>query len=244
MARHRTDTVGMITTSTTFLADTYPLPFSDRAEAGRILAGRLKAFANQSDAVVVAVPNEGVPVAAQVAAALNLPLTVQVVRKLGVPGQKEMFMGSIASDDVRIMNDETINALHIPERVVDWVVFCETQELLRRKRIFARDRNMPELAGKTAILVDEGVATGGRMLAAVQAVRKQGARQIIVAVPVAAMQGIARLRSVADQVVCVVEPKLFFSVSHWYNNVELVPDWEVCQILDGATEKAPALQTA
>jgi len=113
-----------MTTSTTFLADTYPLPFPGRAEAGRILAGRLKAFANQSDAVVVAIPNEGVPVAAQVAAALNLPLTVQVVRKLGVPGQKEIFMGSIASDDVRIMNDETITALHIPERVVDWVVFC------------------------------------------------------------------------------------------------------------------------
>ena len=108
----------MMTTSTTFLADTYPLPFPGRADAGRILAGRLKAFANQSDAIVVAIPNEGVPVAAQVATALNLPLTVQVVRKLAVPGQKEMFMGSIASDDVRIMNDETINALHIPERVL------------------------------------------------------------------------------------------------------------------------------
>lgn len=182
--------------------------------------------------------------AAQVAAALNLPLTLQVVRKLGVPGQKEMFMGSIASDDVRIMSDETINALHIPERVVDWVVFCETQELLRRKRVFAHDRKMPDLDGKTVILVDEGVATGGRMLAAVQAIRKQGARRIVVAVPVGATSGLVRLRSVADQVVCVVEPKLFFSVSHWYDNVEPVPDWEVCQILDGATEKAPALQTA
>lgn len=234
----------MMTTSTTFLADTYPLPFPGRAEAGRILAGRLKAFANQSDAVVVAIPNEGVPVAAQVATALNLPLALQIVRKLGVPGQKEMFMGSIASDDVRIMNDETINALHVPERVVDWVVFCETQELLRRKRVFAGDRKMPDLAGKTVILVDDGVATGGRMLAAVQAIRKQGARRIVVAVPVGATQALVRLRSVADQVVCVVEPKLFFSVSHWYDNVEPVPDWEVCQILDGATEKAAALQTA
>jgi putative phosphoribosyl transferase len=234
----------MMTTSTTFLADTYPLPFPDRAEAGRILAGRLKSFANQSGAVVVAIPNEGVPVAAQVASALNLPLALQVVRKLGVPGQKEMFMGSIASDDVRIMNDETINALHIPERVVDWVVFCETQELLRRKRVFARDGRMPDLGGKTVILVDEGVATGVRMLAAVQAARKQGARHIVVAVPVGASQSLARLRSVADQVVCVLEPKLFFSVSHWYDSAEPVPDWEVCQILDGATEKSPALQTA
>ena len=233
-----------MTASTTFLADTYPLPFPGRAEAGRILAGRLKAFANQSDAVVVAIPNDGVPVAAQVATALNLPLTVQVIRKLGVPGQKEMVMGSIAGDDVRIINDETINALHIPERVVDWVVFCESQELLRRKRVFARDRKPPEVNGKTVILVDEGVATGCRMLAAVQAVRKQGARRIVVAVPVGATQALVRLRSVADQVVCVLEPKLFFSVSHWYDNVEPVPDWEVCQILDGATEKAPALQMA
>ncbi|HEX3091307.1 MAG TPA: phosphoribosyltransferase family protein [Candidatus Angelobacter sp.] len=233
-----------MTTTTTFLSDTYPLPFPGRAEAGRILADRLKAFANLSDAVVVAIPNDGVPVAAQVATALNLPLTLQLVRKLGVPGQKEMFMGSIASDDVRIMNDETINALHIPERVVDWVVFCETQELLRRKRVFARDRKIPEVKGKTVVLVDEGVATGCRMLAAVQAIRKQGARRIVVAVPVGSTQGLTRLRAVADQVVCVLEPKLFFSVSHWYDNVEPVPDWEVCQILDGVTENAPALQMA
>jgi putative phosphoribosyl transferase len=236
----------MTTTSTTFLADTYPLPFPGRAEAGRILAGRLKAFANQSDAVVVAIPNDGVPVAAQVATALNLPLTVQVIRKLGVPGQKEIFMGSIAGDDVRIINNETINALHIPERVVDWVVFCESQELLRRKRVFAGERKIPELHGRTVILVDEGVATGCRMLAAVQAVRKQGAQRIVVAVPVGSTQGLAKVRAVADQVVCALEPKLFFSVSHWYDNVEPVPDWEVCQILDGATatEKEPALQTA
>jgi putative phosphoribosyl transferase len=234
----------MTTTSTTFLADTYPLPFPGRAEAGKILAGRLKAFANQSDAVVVAIPNDGVPVAAQVATALNLPLTVQVIRKLGVPGQKEMFMGSIASDDVRIINNETINALHIPERVVDWVVFCENQELLRRKRVFAGDRKILELHGKTVVLVDEAVATGCRMLAAVQAVRKQGAQRVVVAVPVGSTQGLAKVRAVADQVVCVLEPKLFFSVSHWYDNIEPVPDWEVCQILDGATEKAPALQTA
>jgi putative phosphoribosyl transferase len=234
----------MTTTSTTFLADTYPLPFPGRAEAGRILAGRLKAFANQSDAVVVAIPNDGVPVAAQVATALNLPLTVHVVRKLGVPGQKEMFMGSLAGDDVRIMNEEIINALHIPERVVDWVVFCESQELLRRKRVFARDQKIPEVKGKTVILVDEGVATGSRMLAAVQAIRKEGAGRIVVAVPVGSTQGLARLRAVADQVICVLEPKLFFCVSHWYDNVEPVPDWEVCQILDGVPEKAPALQTA
>jgi predicted phosphoribosyltransferase len=236
----------MRTSSNTFLADTYPLPFRGRAEAGSTLAGRLKAFANQSDAVVVAIPNGGVPVAAQVAAALNLPLTVQVICQLGVPGQEELKMGSISTDDVRIMDQETINALHIPQRVVDWAVFCETQELLNRERVFARDRNAPELAGKTAILIDDGIASGSRMLAAVHAIRKKGAGRVVVAVPTGATQGLARLRAVADQVVCLVEPKLFFSVSHWYESFDLVDDWEVCQILDSVVEveKTPALQMA
>ncbi|MGZ4897306.1 MAG: phosphoribosyltransferase [Candidatus Angelobacter sp.] len=221
----------------TFLADTYPLPFPGRAEAGKILAGRLEAFANQSDAVVVAIPNDGVPVAAQVAALLNLPLTVQVIRQLGVPGQKELVMGSIGTDNATILDQETIATLHIPDRVVEWVVFCETQELLRRKRIFARDRKPPELAGATVILVDDGVATGSRMLAAIRAIREQLARRIVVAVPVGAMQGLVRLRAAADQVVCLVQPKMFFSVSHWYNNFQPVEDWEVCQILDGAVDR-------
>ncbi len=230
--------VGMRTTYTTFLADTFPLPFRGRAEAGRILAGRLKAFAGQSDAVVVAIANDGVPVAAQVAAALDLPLTVQVIRKLCVPGQEEVAIGSIASEDVRIMDQETLNALHVPERVVDWVVFRETQELLRRERAFAGDRQAPELANKTAILVDDGVVTDSRTLAAIQAIRKQGARRVVVAAPVGAKQTIARVRAVADQVVCLIEPKLFFSLSHWYDNFEPVDDWEVCQILEGLAEHA------
>lgn len=176
--------------------------------------------------------------AAQVAAALNLPLTVQVIRKLCVPGQEEVTMGSIASEDVRILDQETLNALHVPERVVDWVVFRETQELLRRERAFAGDRQAPELANKTAILVDDGVVTDSRTLAAIQAIRKQGARRVVVAVPVGAKQIIARVRAVADQVVCLIEPKLFFSLSHWYDNFEPVDDWEVCQILEGLAEHA------
>lgn len=234
----------MKTIPATFLADTYPLPFPGRAEAGKILAGRLEVFANQNDAVVVAIPNDGVPVAAQVAAILNLPLTVQLIRKLGIPGQKELVMGSIATDNVRILDQETIAALHIPDRVVEWVVFWETQELMRRKRIFGRDRELPDLAGATVILVDDGVATGSRMLAAIQAIRRQMARRIVVAVPVGAMQGLARLKAVADQVICLVQPKLFFSVSHWYNNAEPVEDWEVCQIIDGVNDRTRERQTA
>jgi predicted phosphoribosyltransferase len=234
----------MRTSSTTFLADTYPLPFRGRAEAGRTLACRLKAFADQIDVVVVAIPNGGVPVAAQVAAALNLPLTVQVIRQLAVPGQEELKMGSISTDDVKILDRETINALHIPDRVVDWAVFCETRELLSRERVFARDRKAPELAGRTVILIDDGVATGARMLAAVHAIRKKGPGRIVVAVPTGSTQGLARLRAVADQVVCLVEPKLFFSVSHWYESFEPVDDWEVCQILDGLIEQTSELTTA
>ena len=234
----------MRTTSTNFLADTFPLPFRGRAEAGKILAGRLKSFAGQSDAVVVAIANEGVPVAAQVAAVLNLPLGVQVVRTLRVPGHEEVAMGSIASENVRILDQETLRALHIPERVVDWVAFRETQELLRRERVFARDRKMPELTGKVVILVDEGVTASSRMPAAIQAIGRQGARRIVVAVPVGAKQSIERLRPLADQLVCLIEPQVFFSVGHWYENFEPVEDWEVCQILESLTEGTPALQMA
>lgn len=228
----------------TLLADTLPLPFRGRAEAGMMLAARLKAFAGQSDVVIVALANDGVPVAAQVATALNLPLTVQVVRSLSVPGQENLTMGTIATDDVRILNQETINALHIPARVVDWAIFCETQELLRRERVFVHDRKAPALAGKTVILVDDGISSGSRMLAAIQAIRKQGARCIVAAVPVAAQQSMARLRTIADQVVCLVEPRLFFSITHWYENFEPVADWEVCQILDGVMEPTPELEMA
>lgn len=209
-----------------------------------MLAGRLKTFAGQSDVIVVAIANDGVPVAAQVATALNLPLTVQVVRNLGVPGQENLTMGTIATDDVRILNEETIDALHIPARVVDWRIFCETQELMRRERIFVHERKAPALAGKTVILVDDGISSGSRMLAAIQAIRKQGARHIVAAVPVAAKQSLVRLRAIADQVVCLVEPKLFFSINHWYENFEPVADWEVCQILDGVLDHANELEMA
>ena len=236
--------IDMRTTSTSFLADTFPLPFRGRAEAGKILAGRLKSFAGQSDAVVVAIANEGVPVAAQVAVALNLPLGLQVVRTLRVPGHEEVAMGSIASENVRILDQETLSALHIPERVVDWVTFRETQELQHRERVFAHDRKMPGLAGKVVILVDEGVTSSSRMPAAIQAIRRQGARRIVVAVPVGAKQSTDRLRSLADQVVCLIEPQVFFSVGHWYENFEPVEDWEVCQILESLTESTPTLQMA
>src|SRR5580765_6846519 len=209
----------------TLLADTLPLPFRGRAEAGMMLATRLKAFTGQSDVVIVALANDGVPVAAQVATALNLPLTVQVVRSLSVPGQENLTMGTIATDDVRILNQETINALHIPARVVDWAIFCEIQELLRRERVFVHERKAPALAGKTVILVDDGISSGSRMLAAIQAIRRQGARRIVAAVPVAAKQSLVRLCAIADQVICLVEPKLFFSIGHWYENFEPVEDW-------------------
>lgn len=244
LPRSELETDDMKTSYKTFLADTFPLPFRGRAEAGRILAGRLKTFAGKSDAVVVAIANDGVPAAAQVAAALNLPMAVEVVRNLHVPGHEEVAMGAIATDDVKILDQETMNALHIPERVADWVVFRETQELLRRERVYADDREVPSLAGKTVILVDDGVAEGPRMLAAIQAVRRQRARRIVVAVPVGARQFMSKVRSTVDQVVCLVEPKLFISLSHWYDKLEPVEDWEVCQILDGHGQQQAELAMA
>jgi len=242
--RCRLETDDMRTSYTTFLADTFPLPFRGRAEAGKILAGRLKSFAGQSDAVVVAIANDGVPVAAQVAAGLSLPMTVEVVRNLHVPGHEEVAMGAIATDDVKILDQETMNALHIPERVADWVVFRETQELLRRERVFTDEREVPSLAGKTVILVDDGVAEGPRMLAAIHAVRKQKARRIVVAVPVGGRQFMSKVRAAADQVVCLIEPKLFISLSHWYDSLEPVEDWEVCQMLDGHGQRRAELAMA
>jgi predicted phosphoribosyltransferase len=242
--RNQRKTFAMRTSYTTFLADTFPLPFRGRAQAGRILAGRLKAFAGQSDAVVVAIANDGVPVAAQVASALRLPMTVEVIRNLHVPGHEELAMGSIAPDDVKVLDQATMNALHIPERVADWVIFRETQELLRRERVFTGGREGPELANKTVILVDDGVAEAPRMLAAIQAVRKQGACRIVVAVPVGSKQIMGKVRAAADQVVCLFEPKLFMSLSHWYDKLEPVEDWEVCQILEGLAEPTAELTTA
>jgi len=162
-----------------------PRFFRDRREAGRLLATKLAAYANRPDVIVLALPRGGVPVAYEVAQALNAPLDIFLVRKLGVPGYEELAMGAIATGGVRVLNDQLVGGLRIPDYVVDEVAASEQQELARRERLYRGDRPAPDVRGRTVILVDDGLATGATMLAAVKALRQQQPARIVVAVPTA-----------------------------------------------------------
>src|SRR5260221_5802263 len=159
------------------------LPFRDRREAGRLLAAHLAAYAHRPDVLVLALPRGGVPVAYEVARALGVPLDVFLVRKLGVPGYEELAMGAVATGGVRVLNDRLVNALRIPAHVIDAVAAQEQQELRRRERLYRGGRPSPDVRGKTVILVDDGLATGATMQAAIQALRQQQPARIVVAGP-------------------------------------------------------------
>jgi predicted phosphoribosyltransferase len=220
------------------------LPFRDRIEAGRLLGARLRAYAGRSDAIVFALPRGGVPVAAEVAAALRAPLFVFVVRKLGVPGQEELAMGAITSGGKRLINRTVTSELNIPERVIDEVAWHETVELLRREKLYSRGQHMPDVKNKTIILVDDGIATGSTMILAVQALREQGAGRIVVAVPVAPADAVSQLRRLADEFVCIALPEPFVAVGQWYRDFAQVTDHEVCSILDLLIARTPELRSA
>src|SRR5438105_6479731 len=160
-------------------------PFRDRTEAGRLLAAKLTAYANRPDVIVLALPRGGVPVAYEVARALNAPLDVFLVRKLGVPGYEELAMGAVATGGVRVLNDEIVNGLRIRDDVVDAVTAWQQQELARREQLYRGDRPAPDVRGRTVILVDDGLATGATMHAAIAALRRQQPARIVVAVPTA-----------------------------------------------------------
>src|SRR5947209_3034834 len=174
--------------------------FRDRTEAGELLAKELSAYANQQDVLVLALPRGGVPVAAQVSERLNLPLDVFVVRKLGLPGHPELAMGAIATGNVRVLNAEVVDALRIPEAVIDEVTASERQELERRERAYRADAKPLDVGGKTVILVDDGVATGSTMAAAVAALRQIQTGRIVIAVPTIASSTFRDLRQVADEI--------------------------------------------
>src|SRR4051794_29090547 len=169
--------------------------FRDRSEAGRQLAAKLKHYAGHDDVIVLALPRGGVPVAFEVARTIGAPLDVFLVRKLGVPGREELAMGALATGGVRLLNDEVVRALKIPATVIDAVAADEGSELLRRERAYRGDRPPPDVGGRTVILVDDGLATGTTMRAAVTALRKQGPARIVVAVPVAAPSTCDEFRS-------------------------------------------------
>ena len=186
-----------------------PQRFRNRTDAGRQLAEKLAAYANRPGVLVLALPRGGVPVGFEVAQALGAPLDVFLVRKLGVPGYEELAMGAVATGGVRVLNDEIVRGLGISEHEIDAAAARELQELARRQRLYRGDRPLPDVAGRTVILVDDGLATGATMRAAIQALRQQQPARIVVAVPTASPDTCEALEAEADDVVCAVTPGRF-----------------------------------
>jgi predicted phosphoribosyltransferase len=216
--------------------------YRDRSEAGRYLAGDLTEYADRPDVIVLALPRGGVPVAFEVARELNAPLDVFLVRKLGLPGREELAMGAIATGGVRVLNEEVVRVLQVPDEVIDAVAVEERQELERREHLYRGDRPPPDVRGRVVILVDDGLATGSTMRAAVAALRKQHPARIVVAVPVGAPDTCAEFRQEADEVVCARTPEPFFAVGLWYADFSQTTDEEVHELLRRAAEEhAPGL---
>lgn len=206
-------------------------PFRDRAEAGELLAARLSGLADRDDVVVLGLPRGGVPVGYEVARALRVAFDVFVVRKLGVPGHEELAMGAIASGGVRLVNHDVVDALGIPETVIDQVSQREQVELERREHLYRGRRPMIPLGNKTVVLVDDGLATGSTMRAAVTAVGQRQPARIVVAVPVGATSTCHELGSEADEVVCLRSPEPFVAVGLWYRDFTPTSDDEVRTLL-------------
>ncbi|MBE3558359.1 MAG: phosphoribosyltransferase, partial [Ktedonobacteraceae bacterium] len=200
--------------------------YRDRSEAGRKLAEHLSAYANRRDVVVLALPRGGVVVAYEVAKSLHVPLDVFVVRKLGVPGHEELAMGAIASGGVRVLNEDVVDTLHIPGQIIERVAVREQRELERREQLYRDDRPVPDVAGRTVILIDDGLATGATMRAAVYALRQRQPAHLVVAVPVSAPSTCEEMRSEVDEMVCLDTPDPFFGVGWWYENFAQVSDQE------------------
>ena len=205
--------------------------FHDRHDAGRQVAGRLTDYAGRPDVIVLALPRGGVPVGFEVAQALGVSLDVFLVRKLGVPGREELAMGAIASGGVRVLNEEVMRALRIPDRIIDAVAAEEQAELGRREQAYRDGRPAPDVRGRTVILVDDGLATGSSMRAAVEALRLLEPARIVVAVPVGAPETCAALGEIADETVCAYEPERFAAVGLWYADFSQTGDDEVRELL-------------
>ncbi|MGH8434096.1 MAG: phosphoribosyltransferase [Pseudomonas sp.] len=212
----------------------WDIPFRDRVEAGQTLAAALTAWREQADVIVLALPRGGVPVAYEIASALALRLDLMLVRKLGTPGHKELAMGAIASGGVQVLNDDVIRHLHIPSATIEAVAQEEVLELQRRDLAYRGERPAPALAGQRVILVDDGLATGATMRAAIAAVRQQAPARIVVAVPVAPVETLAMLRPLVDQVICPLAPEPFFSIGQWYLDFAQTTDQEVKDLLSQA----------
>jgi putative phosphoribosyl transferase len=205
--------------------------FLDRTEAGRALASALTPYRADPAALVLALPRGGVPVGYEVASALGLPLDVLVVRKLGMPSQPELAMGAVASGGAFVLNEDVVRYLPLGSDAVERVKALELQELARREKSYRGNRPALQLSGRTGILVDDGLATGATMEAAVRALRSLGAGRIVVAVPVASIEARERIAAVADEVVCLQTPPFFSAVGQWYERFDQTDDDEVRELL-------------
>ncbi len=215
-----------------------PLPFRDRTDAGAQLARKLLHYAGRNDVIVLGLPRGGVPVAYEVARELNAPLDVFLVRKLGLPGHEELAMGAIASGGVRVLNEEVVGEFGVSPQVIERVAARETAELERREVLYRRGRPAPEVAGRIAIVVDDGLATGSTMRAAVAALKPQKPARIVVAVPVAAPSTCHELGMIVDEIVCAETPERFFAVGAWYDDFRQTTDEEIRRLLAGFARKA------
>lgn len=211
--------------------------FQDRFDAGRHLAAALASYTGRPDLLVLALPRGGVPVGYEVARALHAPLDVMLVRKLGVPGHEELAMGAIASGGVRVISDDVVRAWGIPDRAIATTAAYEEHELERRERAYRGDRAAPDISGHTVILVDDGLATGSTMRAAVAALKVQSPDRLVVAVPVAAAETCESLRRIVDEVVCAYTPEPFLAVGQWYQDFSQFTDGEVRELLQWAADE-------
>jgi predicted phosphoribosyltransferase len=216
--------------------------FQDRREAGRALAAKLDHYAGRDDVVVLALPRGGVPVGVEVAGALGAPLDIFLVRKLGTPGHRELAMGAIASGGIRVLNEDVVRWYSIPPADIETVAREEQRELERRELAYRGGREPVRLENRTVILVDDGLATGSTMRAAVKAVKQAKAARIIVAAPVGARETCDELSAIADEVICARSPEPFSSVGQWYMNFDQTTDEEVSHLLSGLDRHAGAHQ--
>lgn len=211
--------------------------FSNRAEAGQLLAEKLGKYAGRDDVIVLGLPRGGVPVAYEVARRLGVPLDVFIVRKLGVPGFEELALGAIASGGVRVLNEDVVRALPKANELIESVTTRELAELARREQIYRDGRPAPDIGGRTVILVDDGLATGATMRAAVAALRQLGAAKIVVAVPVGAADTCREIEQEVDETVCAMAPEWFQAVGQFYEDFSQISDDEVRELLARAARR-------
>jgi predicted phosphoribosyltransferase len=214
--------------------------FRDRTDAGKVLANLLMRYKDRPDNLVLALPRGGVPVGYEVAKAINAPLDVVTVRKLGLPGQEELAIGAIAPGGVRVLNSAIIREAGVPRETIEAMTVAEQQRLERRERAYRDDRPPPPIEGHHVILVDDGIATGYTMRAAIHAVKRRSPASITVAVPVASPVACDEFRGEVDDIVCVETPEPFYAVGAWYDDFSQTTDDEVRDLLDCATGHGPA----